>query len=132
MKGKIPTLEKNIKLRSMGQAAREQEGEERKKFINVIKDNPYSLLTKEQIEYFEKMCAAIAQNVNPEGRFTVEGDLNNLLPFFLKFLSQADLNDTAVSFLLKLIDNRHIWAGIEYCLSRVLSLLLAYRGEHSF
>jgi hypothetical protein len=98
----------------------------------VIKDDPYSLLSKEQIEYFEKMCLAMGQNVNPEGKFTVEGDLNNLLPFFLKFLSQGDLNDTAVNFLLKLIENRHVWTAIEYYLNRVLSLLLSYRGEYSF
>ena len=90
----------------------EKEGQERKKFINVIKDDPYSLLSKEQIEYFEKMCAAIGQNVNPEGTFTVDGDLNNLVPFFIKFLSQGDLNDTAINFLLKLIDNKYVWMAV--------------------
>jgi hypothetical protein len=98
----------------------------------VIKDDPYSLLTKEQIEYFEKMCLAVSQNVNPEGCFTVEGDVNNLMPFFLKFLSQAELNDTAAHFLIKLIDNRHVGLATEYYLNRMLSLLLSYRGQHSF
>lgn len=78
------------------------------------------------------MCAAIAQNVNPQGTFTVDGDLNNLVPFFLKFLGQGDLNDTGVCFLLKLIDNKYVWKGIEFYLKKMLSLLLAYRGYHSF
>jgi histone H3/H4 len=133
IKGKIPTLNENVGLKSLTQmASREQEGEERKKFVNVIKDDPYSLLSKEQIDYFDKMCVAISDNINPQGSFTVEGDLNNLLPFFLKFLGEGELNDTGACFLLKLIDNKYIWLGIEYYLKKILSLLLLYRGEQSF
>lgn len=78
------------------------------------------------------MCNAIALNINPEGTFTVDGDLNNLLPFFLKFLGEATLNETGINFLLKLIDNRYVWMGVEYYLKKILSILLAYRGEYSF
>lgn len=78
------------------------------------------------------MCNAISNNINPEGNFTVEGDLNNLLPFFLKFLGESTLNQTSINFLLKLIDNKYVWMGVEYYLKKILSILLAYRGEYSF
>lgn len=42
-------------------------------------------------------------NVNPKGTFTLDGDLNSLLPFFLKFLGETPLNETGVWFLMKLI-----------------------------
>lgn len=132
IKGRIPTVNDNIDLKSLSQMQSREEGEERKKFINVIKDDPYSLLSKEQIEYFERMCAAISDNINPHGTFTVDGDLNNLIPFFLKFLGEGVLNDTGVWFLLKLIDNKYVWMGVEYYLKKILSVLLEYRGEQSF
>jgi hypothetical protein len=78
------------------------------------------------------MCSAISQNINPEGKFTVDGDLNNLLPFFLKFLGEYELNQTGICFLLKLIDNKKVWAGVEYYLKKILNILLAYKGEYSF
>lgn len=78
------------------------------------------------------MCNAISLNINPEGTFTVDGDLNNLLPFFLKFLGESALNETGINFLLKLIDNKYVWMGVEYYLKKILSILLAYRGECSF
>lgn len=99
---------------------------------NIIRDNPYALLTEEQQDYFISMCEAIDLNINPNGNFTLQGDLNSLLPFFLKFLGEKELNDTGICFLLKLIDNKHIWESIEYSLKKILNLLLNYRGVHSF
>lgn len=64
------------------------------------------------MDYFTKMCQAINDNVNPDGNFTVNGDLNNLLPFFLKFLGENELNDTGACFLLKLIENKFIWKAV--------------------
>jgi hypothetical protein len=58
----------------------------------VIKDDPYSLLTKEQLDYFVKITSIIATNPTPVPNFNVEGDLNNLLPFFLKYLGQTQPN----------------------------------------
>ena len=67
------------------------------------------MLTEEQQDYFFSMCGAIEQDINPNGTFTLQGDLNSLLPFFLKFLGEKEPNDTGICFLLKLIDNKHIW-----------------------
>jgi hypothetical protein len=78
------------------------------------------------------MCFAINQNNISQGNFTVDGDLNNLLPFFLKFLGESEINETGICFLLKLIDNRYVWLGVEYYLKKILSILLAYKGESSF
>jgi hypothetical protein len=78
------------------------------------------------------MCFAINQDNNSQGNFTVDGDLNNLLPFFLKFLGEREINETGICFLLKLIDNRYVWLGVEYYLKKILSILLAYKGESSF
>lgn len=58
------------------------------------------------------MCLGITDDINPSGNFTVEGDINNLVPFFLKFLGQEELNDTGVCFLLRLIDNKNVWIAI--------------------
>jgi hypothetical protein len=78
------------------------------------------------------MCSAINHDNNSQGNFTVDGDLNNLLPFFLKFLGEREINETGICFLLKLIDNRYVWLGVEYYLKKILSILLAYKGESSF
>jgi hypothetical protein len=87
--GKVPKLNSNSGIRSLsGTIEQTHENEERKKLVNVIKDDPYSLLTTEQLDYFQLMCEAMTSNINPKGNFTVEGDLNSLLPFFLKFLGQ--------------------------------------------
>jgi hypothetical protein len=54
------------------------------------------------------------------------------MPFFLKFLAEAELNETGISFLIKLIDSKYIWKGIEFHLNKILSLLLAYKGQKSY
>jgi hypothetical protein len=104
------------------------ESEQKRTLVNIIKDDPLSLLTKDQAEYFELMSDAIRMNINPKGKFTLEGDLNSILPFFLKFLGEQEINQTGVCFLLKIIDNRFVWGSIEYNLKKILLLLLAYRG----
>ena len=86
--------------------------EQKKTILKVIKDDPLSLLTNEQMEYFQMMGEAIRMDVNPRGEFTVEGDLNNLLPFFLKFLGEKEINSTGIHFLLKLVNNPYIWTAI--------------------
>jgi hypothetical protein len=62
----------------------------------------------------------------------VEGDTNCLLPFFLKFLGESELNEAGVCFLIKLIDNRYTRDALEYNLTKILNLLLVYKGEYSF
>lgn len=100
--------------------------------VSIIKDNPLALLTAEQAEYYHLMGQAIRENVNPKGEFTLEGDLNSLFPFFLKFLGEKPINQTGIWFLLKLVENTYIWPGLEYNLKAVLMLLLCYRGEYSY
>lgn len=78
------------------------------------------------------MGQAIRENINPKGEFTLEGDLNSLFPFFLKFLGEEPINQTGIWFLLKLVENTYIWPGLEYNLKTVLMLLLSYRGEYSY
>jgi len=56
--------------------------------FSIIKDDPFSLLTKEQTDYFIKITSVIASNPNPVPKITADGDLNSLLPFFLKYLGE--------------------------------------------
>jgi hypothetical protein len=46
------------------------------------------ILSIEERQYFRLMSRAIRDNINPRGEFTLEGDLNSMLPFFLKFLGE--------------------------------------------
>jgi hypothetical protein len=54
------------------------------------------------------------------------------MPFFLKQLSEKELNDVGLNFLLRLLDNKYIWRAIEFYAGKVLYLLLAYKGSFSF
>ncbi len=89
-------------------------------------------MTKEQRDYFLKICQLISNDSAPNGAITVQGNLNDLMPFFLKFLGEAELNETGISFLIKLIDSKYIWKSIEFHLNKILSLLLAYKGPKSY
>jgi hypothetical protein len=54
------------------------------------------------------------------------------LPFFLKYLGQTVPNETGLKFLLKLLGNKFIWAGVEFNLKKVLNILLVYKGPQSY
>lgn len=127
--GKIPATSENKDIRSLSQSLADKQ---REKLIKYIPLQPLEILSIEERQYFRLMSRAIRDNINPRGQFTLEGDLNSMLPFFLKFLGEEQLNQTAVWFLMKLIENRYIWPGIEFSLKKILILLLGYRGEYSF
>jgi len=89
VKGVVPSTNDNIHLRCLSQLSpKEKEQAERQQLFNVIKDDPYSLLTKEQSDYFFKITNIIGVNPSPPPNFNIQGDLNNLLPFFLKYLGE--------------------------------------------
>lgn len=53
------------------------------------------------------------------------------MPFILKLLGSIELNETAITFLLKLLDNKYIWQAIEFSCVKTLNILLAYKGPQS-
>ena len=54
------------------------------------------------------------------------------MPFLLKLLGSIELNETAITFLLKMLDNKYIWKAVEFGTVKALNLLLAYKGPQSF
>lgn len=70
--------------------------------MNVIKDEPYSLLTKEQTDYFYKITSIINSNIKPQ-KFVIQGNVNSVFPFILKYLGNVPMNDTAIIMLLSLL-----------------------------
>jgi hypothetical protein len=54
------------------------------------------------------------------------------MPFLLKLLTDNDLNETGMSFFLRLLSNKYIWKGIEYFATKILHILLSYKGPQSF
>ena len=62
----------------------------------------------------------------------IDGNLNSLLPFLLKFLGSRPLNETGVSFLLQMLENKQIWKAVEFGAVKSLNLLLAYKGPQAF
>jgi len=54
------------------------------------------------------------------------------MPFLLKLLTDHDLNETGMSFFLRLLSNKYIWKDMEYYATKVLYLLLAYKGPQSY
>jgi hypothetical protein len=78
------------------------EWEEKRRLCNIIKDDPYSYLTAEQGNYFMNLSKIIASDSAPNG-IAIDGNLTSLMPFILKLLGSIELNETAISFLLKLL-----------------------------
>ena len=62
----------------------------------------------------------------------VDGNLNSLMPYLLKFLGSSLINETGIFFLLKLLENKYVWKAIEFGTVKSLNLLLAYKGPQSF
>lgn len=54
------------------------------------------------------------------------------MPFLLKLLAEKELNETAISFFLKLLENKYIWRSVEFFAVKVFHFLLAYKGPQSF
>jgi hypothetical protein len=98
--GRVPATNENKEIRSLSQT---QMDKEHAKLVKSILHEPFDLLSMEEKQYFKLMGQAIRDNINPKGEFTLEGDMNSMLPFFLKFLGEEELNETGVWFLLKLI-----------------------------
>jgi len=61
----------------------------------------------------------------------VDGDFSTLLSFFLAFISE-DINETGISFLLKVLSSKFISDTIEYNLKNILRVLIAYKGPQSY
>lgn len=93
IKGKIPSTNENIKLKCLAdmRTSKAHEKEEKKKVFNIFKDDPISLMTKEQLDYFQKVTAQISAGTLETG-FRVHGNLLNMVPFFLKFLTSMEIN----------------------------------------
>lgn len=88
------------------------------------------MLTAEQVAYFRRVTAAISADSGLAAT-PVEGDLSRLLPFFLAFI-EKELNETAVAFLLKVLENRYLGSTLEYQLGKVLNILVAYKGPQAY
>jgi hypothetical protein len=133
IKGKIPKINENLNLKSLQELKNKKihENEEKKKLMNIIKDDPESLLSKEQIEYFYKVKNLI-KSKNPIGNIEVEGDILNLLPFLLKYIIHEELNENSIHFVLKMLENKYVWRNMDTFLKQTLVILLAYKGPSSF
>jgi hypothetical protein len=90
----VPNINENIQIRREVQMSEseKQEREERRKLWKIIKDEPYSYLNEEQSDYFLSICRLIEGDLAPRGNMALEGNLNSLLPFLLKFLGSRPLN----------------------------------------
>lgn len=42
-----------------------------RKLVKIIKEDPYSLLTPQEHQYYLSMCEALERNANPSGEFTL-------------------------------------------------------------
>lgn len=134
IKGEIPNSIENIHLKKLVQlhSIKQHEAEEKKKLFNIIKDQPTSLLTKQQNEFYEKVTEIISSDSSPNGGIPVNGDLTGLVPFFLKFFCHTTVNETGICFLLDLIENKYVWKCVDFYLRQILAVLMAYKGTHGF
>lgn len=134
IKGRVPTIAENVSIKCLAQLS-EQSNEDtghRGQLFSVIKDDPYSLLSKEQLEYFRMVRDHILEDPWPKKTMPADGDLNGMMPFFLKMLGEGRINESGMAFLLRLLENKWVWAGIEYSLRKVLNILLTYQGIQAF
>lgn len=133
VRGKVPSTSENVNIKRLEQLKEggKHEWEEKRKLCNIIKDNPYSYLTAEQSDFFINVSKAISGDSAQQG-LPLTGDLTSLMPFLLKLLGSLPLNETAISFLLQLLDNKYIWRAVEFGTVKALNLLLAYKGPQSF
>jgi len=76
------------------------------------------------------MTGVIAADAGLSG-VVVDGDFCTLLSFFLAFISE-EINETGISFLLKVLSSKYISATIEYNLKNILRVLMAYKGPQSY
>jgi len=93
--------------------------------MNVIRDEPFSLLTKEQADYFNKIVTIIQKDSNQKG-FIIKGDINSIFPFLLKYIGSSPLNLTGITLLVNMLENRYVWRAAEFYLMKILNILLTY------
>lgn len=113
LRGRVPSTGENLNIKRLEQLKEsgKHEWQEKRRLCNIIRDDPYSYLTAEQSDYFLNVTRVISTDSGLAG-ISVDGNLTSLVPFLLKFLGAAELNETGISYLLRLLDNRFVWRSL--------------------
>lgn len=148
---KIPKTNENHQLKSLEdiKQIKMHQDEEKKKNFNIIRDEPQSQLTKEEIDYYNEIVGYLTNNVGTNvsnGKdienetsesgndfdIEVKGCIVNILPLILKFIINLGVNENSIKFILKAIENKYVWSSLEYNMHQILIVLMAYEGQRCF
>lgn len=95
--GKVPRTEENIHIRRYKQIREQDQREEDNNKFSIIKDQPHSMLTAEEDEFYSCITSELSSGRVP----ALEGsNPNNIFPFIIAYLLQSEIRDNKIAFLI--------------------------------